>query len=91
MNRSELVRAVCEQTGLPKSDVESILDSTCSMIASALACGEHVTIHHFGRFEPRNRREVTRKHPGTGEDITVPAKRSVLFRPSPHMKDRINL
>lgn len=90
MNKSELIKAVADHLGVPKEEVDAILTTAIEMIEVSLACGENVTIHRFGRLEPRTKRAVTRMHPKTGEAISVPEKKSVLFHASPNLKDRIN-
>ena len=50
MQKSELIRKVTEETGLPLSTVESVLNTTFLTIAESVASGEKVTITGFGTF-----------------------------------------
>lgn len=90
MNKSELVKALAQRQGVTIEEATELLEFILGMIEISLACGEPVLLSNFGKFEPRTKREVTRRNPRTGEEIHVPAKRTVLFRPSPTLKGRIN-
>lgn len=90
MNKSDLLRAVANKEGCSVREAERIIDSFLDVIALSLALEENVSIRNFGKFEVRNRNEVVRKNPRTGESIAVPAKKGLGFKPSPHLKDRVN-
>lgn len=90
MNKSDLLRAVANKEGCTIGEAERIVDALLDIISLSLALDESVSIRNFGKFEVRHRSEVTRKNPRTGEAIAVPAKRGVGFKPSPHLKDRVN-
>jgi nucleoid DNA-binding protein len=90
MNRSDLLRAVANDTKLPMAQVEVVVDSFLRMIELSLAAGEDVGIRRFGKFERRVRRPVVRRNPRTGEEISVPERHSVAFIPSDSVRDRLN-
>lgn len=90
MNRSDLIRAAAEAENLPMGQVERILDSIMETIGVSLACGEAVMIRNFGKFEPRQKRATERKNPKTGDIISVPPKKAILFHAAPALKERIN-
>ncbi len=60
-----------------------------AIIVESLASGDPVTISNFGKFETREHNATTRRNPRTGEEVKVPAKRAVLFHPSPAFKDGV--
>jgi DNA-binding protein HU-beta len=90
MNRTDIVRAVANKSGLPMTVVAKVTDDLLDVIGLCLAAGEEVNLRQFGKFEPRDRKAVVRKNPRTGEDIQVPAKTGVGFIPSPVLKQRLN-
>lgn len=90
MNRTDIVRAVANKAGVPVYVVDKVTTELLEVIGLCLAAGEEVNLRQFGKFEPRDRRAVTRKNPKTGEDIHVPAKTGVGFVPSPVLKARLN-
>jgi DNA-binding protein HU-beta len=90
VNKSDLLRAVATKEGVTLRQAERLVDAFLDVIALSLALEEDVSIRNFGKFEVRERAEVVRKNPRTGEPIPVPAKRGVGFRAAPHLKDRVN-
>jgi nucleoid DNA-binding protein len=91
VNRTDVVRAVSNQTNLPVGQVETVVGALLDVIGLSLACGEEVNLRTFGKFEPRNRKPVVRRNPKTGVEHHVPEKVSVGFVPSPNLKDRLNI
>ncbi|MFB3150831.1 MAG: HU family DNA-binding protein, partial [Alphaproteobacteria bacterium] len=50
MNKSELIAAVAEATGISKSDASSAVDATFDVISDALTNGDDVRLTGFGSF-----------------------------------------
>ncbi len=53
MNKTELIAAVAEQSGLSKKDAEKAVSSTIDTIINTVAEGEKIQIAGFGTFEQR--------------------------------------
>jgi nucleoid DNA-binding protein len=90
VNRGEVVKAIADAKQMPATLVDEVLSSFFDQVAVTLAAGDDVTIRRFGKFEPRQRRAVTRLNPKTKIPIDVPAKTSVGFVPSSNLKHRLN-
>ena len=58
MNKSDLVAAIAETSGLTKADAARALDATTGAITGALAGGDNVAITGFGSFLVRDRADV---------------------------------
>ncbi|MDC9701228.1 MAG: HU family DNA-binding protein [Alphaproteobacteria bacterium] len=91
MNKSELVARVSEKVGQSKSVTSDLIESTFSIIESALAKGEEVRIVGFGNFVVTERAESTGRNPRTHEVIKIPASKSPKFRPGKALKDAVNI
>jgi len=50
MNKSDVVSAVAEKTGLNKKDVEGTLEATLDIITETLQKGDSVAFTGFGTF-----------------------------------------
>jgi len=50
MNRLLLCNAIAEKTGLPKADVEKMLEAYVQVVTQTLKAGGEVTIAGFGTF-----------------------------------------
>ncbi|HBF59057.1 MAG TPA: DNA-binding protein, partial [Exiguobacterium sp.] len=51
MNKTELIQAVVEKSGLTKKDVTKVVESTFESITETLQSGEKVQLIGFGNFE----------------------------------------
>ena len=55
MNKTELIAACAESTGMSKKDSERALNAMIDSITAALVKGEKVQISGFGIFETKDR------------------------------------
>ena len=59
-------------------------------IASVLKFGDNLNIKGFGSFKVEERAARKGRNPRTGEEMEIPASRTVKFTPSSVLKDEIN-
>ena len=89
MNKTELVAAAAEQTGMTKKDTEKALNAAFEVIASALSKGEKVQVSGFGIFEVKEREARMGRNPRTGEAMENAASRTPTFKASKTLKDAL--
>ena len=89
MNKTELIAAVAEKTGLTKKDAERAVNATVEAITESLVKGDKVSVSGFGIFEVKNREARTGRNPRTKETIEIPATRLPGFKASKTLKDTI--
>lgn len=89
MTRSQLITKIARQTGLPASQVESVLDTMVDNIIESLHNGDKVTIAGFGRFEMRDRKKKAYTNPKTKVSSELAPTSIPGFKASGLMKDRI--
>ena len=89
MNKTELISACAESTGLSKKDSERVLNAAIDAITAALVKGEKVQISGFGIFETKNREARVGRNPHTKETIEIPATRVPGFKASKALKDNV--
>lgn len=87
MNKSELVDAVAEQSGLTKADAAKAVDAVFDAVTGALKAGDEVRLVGFGTFAVAERAERIGKNPRTGEEIMIPASKQAKFKPGKGLKD----
>lgn len=90
MNKTELVAAAAEQTGMTKKDTEKALNAAFEVIASALSKGEKVQVSGFGIFEVKEREARMGRNPRTGEAMEIAASRTPTFKASKTLKDALD-
>lgn len=81
MNKSELISAIAEKSGLTKTDSKKALDATLEAIADEVKSGGKVVLVGFGTFSLAERSARKGINPQTKETIQIPAKKSAKFKP----------
>lgn len=89
MNKTELIAAVAEKTGLTKKDAERVINATMDTITQSLVKGEKVQVSGFGIFEVKAREARVGRNPRTKETIQIPATRLPAFKASKALKDAV--
>ena len=89
MNKTELIAAVAERSGITKKDAEQVISAAFDLIISQLQKGEKVQISGFGTFETKEREARVGRNPHTKEVIQIPASKAPAFKASKALKDMI--
>lgn len=90
MNKSELINAMAENSGLSKKDCEAALNGFTQAVETALKDGDKIQLTGFGTFEVKARGERVGRNPKTKEAITIPASKSPVFKAGKGLKDAVN-
>ena len=78
MNRSELVSAVAERSGVSAKQADTVLKAFAEVVGDVVGKGqEKVTLPGFLTFERVERAARTARNPRTGEPIDIPAGHAV--------------
>ena len=93
MNKSDLVDALADATGMTKADagraVDALFAPSGGIIANALKANNRVQITGFGTFEAKHRKARTGRNPRTGQTIQIAATVTPAFRAGKGLKDGI--
>lgn len=89
MNKTELISAAAESTGLTKKDTERVINAAIDSVTAALVKGDKVQISGFGSFETKVREAHVGRNPRTKEAIEIPATRVPVFKASKALKDTV--
>jgi len=94
MNKTELVARVtnnlkAEGKDVTQSTVAPIVNEVFSVIQDRLYQEEEVKIADFGSFKTTKRAARVGRNPATGEEVNIPAKNAVSFKPAKALKDYI--
>ena len=91
MNKTELINAVAEKTGLAKKDAEAAVKAVTETIAAELVAGNKVQLVGFGTFEVSERPAREGRNPRTGETIKIAAAKNPKFKAGKALKDAVNV
>ena len=77
MNKTELITAMAEASGLTKKDCDTALNAFVDKLLG------------FGTFEVKERAARTGKNPATGATIEIPASKAPAFKPGKAFKNSV--
>lgn len=89
MNKSELIGAAAEKTGLSKKDTEKVINAAIDTITETLVSGEKVQLVGFGVFEIKSRAARQGRNPKTKETIEIPASKAPVFKAGKALKEEV--
>ena len=89
MTKKEIVRRISEELGLKQTDTREVVQRTFDAIIEALATEQRVELRNFGVFEVKKRAARKARNPKTGEQVLVPTRFVVTFKPGKEMEQRV--
>ena len=90
MNKSQLIDAVAQNSGLKKKDAEAAVAVVFDSVKDALVAGDKVQLVGFGTFEVKERAARDGRNPKTGETIKIAASKAPAFSAGKGLKDAVN-
>jgi DNA-binding protein HU-beta len=80
MNKTELINAIAENSGLSKVDSKKAIEAFIKSVTNEIKAGEKVTLIGFGTFSVTLKAARKGINPRTKEVIDIPAKKTVRFK-----------
>ena len=90
MNKSELIDAVAERSGLSKTDTAKFINSFTETVGDAMKRGDDVVLIGFGTFSVKERAARTGRNTKTGEPLQIAASKVPSFKAGKGLKDAVN-
>lgn len=81
MNKTELINAIAEESGLSKADSKKALNGFLAAVSKELKNGGKVTLVGHGTYQIVEKSARAGINPKTKQPIQIPAKKVVKFRP----------
>ncbi len=86
ITKKDIVLKISSETGVKQIDVKRVVQATLDKITAYLSGGETVELRNFGIFKVKSRRGRLGRNPRTGQEVPVPPKKVVVFKPGLIMK-----
>lgn len=90
MNKSDLIAAVAEKSGLSRAQASAAVEATIDTIVENLKKGTDVRLVGFGTFQVVQRAAGVGRNLRTGETIKIPATKAPKFKAGQVLKSAIN-
>ena len=89
MNKSELVDAISQRSGITKADASRVLEAFTEAVTEALMADDQVVLTGFGSFSTGERAARTGRDPRTGKPIQIKAARVAKFKVGKLLKEAV--
>jgi len=89
LTKTGMAESLFNEMGLNKKEARELVDSFFQELEACLADGEPMKLSGFGNFDLRDKKERPGRNPKTGEEIPIPARRVVTFRPGQKLRARV--
>ncbi len=90
LTKAQIVDQIREEIGFTRNETVEIVETLMELMKSTLESGNDVLISGFGKFCVRNKRKRRGRNPATGDDMILDARRTVTFKCSGVLRDKIN-
>ena len=90
MTKKEIVRIISDNLSLSQQDVKKVVQRTFDAVIEALAKEGRIELRNFGVFEVKERKARKARNPRTGDEVQVPSKRVVTFKPGKEMEQMVD-
>lgn len=89
MTKKDIVRVISEELGLTQQQTKEIVQRTFDSIVDTLVREGRIELRNFGVFEVKTRAARIARNPKTNEQVQVPEKFVVSFKPGKVMEQRV--
>ena len=89
MTKKDIVRVVSEELGLTQQQTKDVVQRTFDSIIETLVREGRIELRNFGVFEVKSRAARKARNPKTGQQVDVPEKCVVTFKPGKVMEQRV--
>jgi nucleoid DNA-binding protein len=89
MTKKDMAKAIADEMGLTQLQVKQIVQRVFNGIVDTLVEEGRIELRNFGVFEVKKRKARPARNPRTGEQLVVPAKTVVTFKPGREMEEKV--
>jgi DNA-binding protein HU-beta len=86
MRKNDLIATVAQKVQMPQTQVATVINAAIDTIEDSLSRGEEVAISGFGTFRVSERSAREGRNPQTGQQITIPPRKTASFKPGSQLK-----
>ena len=80
MNKSQLIAAIAEKSGLTKDQSQKALEAFTETVEATLKGGDEIRLVGFGTYSVKETKERTAINPATREKMVVKASKKPVFK-----------
>ncbi len=89
MTKNDMVLRIAKEMDMRQTDIKRIVQMTLDGIVDVLESESRLELRNFGVFEVRTRKPRKARNPRTGDEVMVPERKVVTFKPGKMMEERV--
>jgi nucleoid DNA-binding protein len=89
MTKKDMAKTIAEKMGLTQGQAKEVIQRVFDGITETLLNEGRIEFRNFGVFKIKERKPRKARNPRTGENVSVPAKLVVIFKPGQEMEERV--
>lgn len=89
MNKHDFVRLIAVNEEINIDDATAMVNVVLKGMSEALKKDQSLNFIGFGKFDVVNRASRKGRNPKTGEEILIPAKNKIVFRPGKYLNEEV--
>lgn len=90
LTKADIIKEVYKNhEGLTKAQSTEAVEALLRISKDALIGGSDLLLSGFGKFNIRNKNARKGRNPQTGDEMTLPERRVVTFKPSGLLREKI--
>ena len=90
MNKSELIKALAEESNLPFDDASLVVNTFIDAMKDSLIAGDRIEIRGFGSFKIKEYSGYAGRNPKTGKEVMITPRRVTTFKAGQKLRNRID-
>ena len=87
--KKDIVKSIADDLNITQVAVKRAVQMTFDSIIDTLVVDGRIELRNFGVFEVKRRQGRKARNPRTGQEVFVPARNVVTFKPGKIMNDRV--
>ncbi|VFP81385.1 integration host factor subunit alpha [Buchnera aphidicola] len=89
LTKAEISDYLFNNLELSKQDIKNLVEIFFEEVRKSLEIGEEVKLSGFGNFYLRDKKQRPGRNPKTGENVSISARRVVVFKPGQKLRNRV--
>jgi integration host factor subunit alpha len=88
--KQTITEKIAKKNNQTPSQAKDTLESLLEIMKSTMASGEDIMISGFGKFQVNEKAQRKGRNPATGKTMMLKGRRTVTFKCSGGLRDRVN-
>jgi integration host factor subunit alpha len=91
VNKAHLIDHLHRNHNFSREESISTIETLLEIIKHTLESGENLLISGFGKFILKDKKSRRGSNPATGKDLILDARRTVIFKCSKNLQEKLNV